>query len=387
MPLKVRRSTVLMKIEGTYAQDPTPTGAANAILVRNLEIQPLKQELIPRDIVRPFLGAQEKFPACRWFEMTFEIELAGSGTAGVAPAWGIPMRACGNSETLLVAAHNGTATAGGASTITLAAGASAVDNAYKGMRIVTTGGTGSGQTRSIASYVGATKVATVASPWTTPPDLTTIYSIGAQTTYLPISTGEESVTSYVNYDGVLHKSLGIRGGWNLKFPNRQFPTLDFSFIGLYVAVADGALPNVTLSPWKKPVPVNKTNTTPISLHGYAIPAMSDFSMSSGNDVKYRNFAGGTEDVQLVDRNGSGSIEIEAPTIAQKDYFSIVDAGTQGALAITHGLSAGNIIGLDSAGVQITEPAYVKKDGIYFQKMGLLFVPSDSGNDEWALTAA
>lgn len=387
MTRKVRRSTILWKIEGTYAQDPTPTGAANAILVRNLDIKPLKPELVPRDIIRPFLGMSEKLVAARWFEMTFGIELAGSGTAGVAPAWGTLLRGCGMAETVLTPAHTGTAQAGGASSITLAVGASAVDNAYRGMRITTTGGTGSGQTRSIASYVGATKVATLATAWATPPDATTQYSIGAQVSYMPVSAAEESGTAYVNYDGVLHKSLGLRGGFGIKLPTRGVPEFEFSFTGLYVAAADAALPAVTLSGWKKPVPVNKTNTIPISLHGYTIPAMSDFSLQSGNKVQYRNFPGGTEDVQLTDRDMTGSIEIEAPTIATKDYFSLVNAGTTGALAVTHGLSAGNIVGLDSAVVQITDPEYVKKDGVYFQRMGLLFVPSDSGNDELAITAA
>lgn len=70
----------------------------------------------------------------------------------------------------------GTATAGGATTITLPAGASAVDNAYTGMLINLTGGTGSGQERTITAYDGTTKVATVAT-WGTNPDATTDFDI------------------------------------------------------------------------------------------------------------------------------------------------------------------------------------------------------------------
>ena len=73
--------------------------------------------------------------------------------------------------------HTGTAQAGGASSITLAAGASAVDDAYNNMTVRITGGTGSGQERKITDYVGATKVATVASAWTTNPDATSTYSV------------------------------------------------------------------------------------------------------------------------------------------------------------------------------------------------------------------
>lgn len=73
--------------------------------------------------------------------------------------------------------HSGAAQAGGASTITLAAGASAVDDAYKNMTVRITGGTGVGQERKVASYVGATKVATLTLAWTTVPDATSTYDV------------------------------------------------------------------------------------------------------------------------------------------------------------------------------------------------------------------
>lgn len=73
--------------------------------------------------------------------------------------------------------HSGTAQAGASSTITLAAGADATDDYYNGATVTTTGGTGSGQTKPITDYVGATKVATVGSAWSVTPDNTTTYDI------------------------------------------------------------------------------------------------------------------------------------------------------------------------------------------------------------------
>ena len=75
--------------------------------------------------------------------------------------------------------ESGTAQAGASTTITLAAGASATNDAYKDLYITTTGGTGSGQVRRITGYVGSTKVATVASAWTVTPNNTTTYTISA----------------------------------------------------------------------------------------------------------------------------------------------------------------------------------------------------------------
>lgn len=78
--------------------------------------------------------------------------------------------------------RRGTAQAGSASTITLDAGASATDNAYKDHFLKITSGTGSGQFATIVSYVGSTKVATISRPvsggaWSTNPDSTSVFLI------------------------------------------------------------------------------------------------------------------------------------------------------------------------------------------------------------------
>ena len=99
MPQLTRRRTILAKIETTYGTDPTPTGAANAILVRNLNVSPQNAEIVSRDLVRPYLGSSEQLLAGNHVTLDFEVEMAGSGAAGTAPAYGPLLRACGLSET------------------------------------------------------------------------------------------------------------------------------------------------------------------------------------------------------------------------------------------------------------------------------------------------
>jgi len=71
----------------------------------------------------------------------------------------------------------GTGQAGSDGThIVLAAVANPTNDHYNGFVITITGGTGIGQTRTIADYVGATVTATVAA-WTVNPDATSVYSI------------------------------------------------------------------------------------------------------------------------------------------------------------------------------------------------------------------
>ena len=73
--------------------------------------------------------------------------------------------------------RQGVAQAGAASTVTLDSAASAVDNFYKGAQVALVAGTGAGQVRSVRSYVGATKVATVGRAWATNPDATSVFAI------------------------------------------------------------------------------------------------------------------------------------------------------------------------------------------------------------------
>ena len=85
--------------------------------------------------------------------------------------------AAANLGTLYAALEVGTAQAGGASTITLRAGASAVNDSLKDQAIFITGGTGAGQTNRITGYMGATKVATVGTAWVTQPTSSSVYTV------------------------------------------------------------------------------------------------------------------------------------------------------------------------------------------------------------------
>jgi len=86
-----------------------------------------------------------------------------------------------------------TAQAGGASTVTLDASASAVDDEYNNMAITIVSGTGVGQTRYISDYVGSTKVATVGSAWSTQPDSSSVFRVyGTALT----ATGTVNVPAY-----------------------------------------------------------------------------------------------------------------------------------------------------------------------------------------------
>lgn len=100
MALLTRKRLLLAKAESTYGTDSSPAGT-DAILVRELEITPLQSDTVERELVRPYLGAAQTLLANTRVEITFQVELAGSGTAGTAPAYGSILKACGFSETVV----------------------------------------------------------------------------------------------------------------------------------------------------------------------------------------------------------------------------------------------------------------------------------------------
>jgi len=198
-------------------------------------------------------------------------------------------------------------------------------------------------------------------------------------TYSLISDAEESASVYFYWDGVRHKMLGARGSVEWRLNEGQIPVMHVTMTGLYGGYAVAALggtPN--LAAFQKPLGVNKTNTT-FSLHSYSA-ALSALSINQGAQMIYKNRPN-SEKVHYVDRKVTGQVTIECPTPDVKDFIAICRAGTTGALALTHGTTAGNKGILAASTVQLTNPKTSEGDNMVMLAMDMIFLPSDSGNDE------
>lgn len=97
----IRRTVILAKPEVTYGTDPTPTGANDAVLVSNMSITPLDAAYVDRALVRGFMGGSDQLVGPASLKVSFDVELAGSGTANTAPQWGDLLLGCGLAEAVL----------------------------------------------------------------------------------------------------------------------------------------------------------------------------------------------------------------------------------------------------------------------------------------------
>lgn len=300
-----RRRLILAKIESTYGTDPTPTGGSNAILVRNLEIQPLVSDTVNRDLVRPYMGQADQLLAQTRVEVSFEVELAGSGTAGTAPAYSPVLRSCGLSETLVAS---------------------------------------------------------------------------TSATYAPESSGFESVTIYYHEDGIRHKVTGCRGSFEINGEVGQIPFISFTMTGIFNAPTDETLPTPTYANQATPLVFKQGNTTNFSAFSFS-GCLQSYNFSIANEVIYRELVGCTKEIMITNRAPSGTLVIEAPTIAAKDFFAAATGSSTGSISFQHGQTGGNICTVTTAQSDLGNLTYSDQDGVQMLNMPFIAVPTNSGNNE------
>lgn len=95
-----RREVILAKIESAYGVDAAPTGAANAILVENPSWAHAGARMIERPAIVGSLGTRQSIFGGTLMQVSFDVELKGSGAAGTPPELGVLLRACAFAETI-----------------------------------------------------------------------------------------------------------------------------------------------------------------------------------------------------------------------------------------------------------------------------------------------
>ena len=302
-----RKRLIRVKKESTYGTDATPVGT-DALLVRNLEITPVEADVVSRDLIRNYLGNSPQLLANTRVSITFQVELAASGTAGTAPRYGSILQACGMSETI----------------------------------------------------VATTSV-----------------------TYAPVSSAFSSASIYFDNDGIRHILTGCRGSFTLTGEVGQIPTIDFTMVGCYNAPTDTAAPSTTFSAQASPLIFKQGNTSAFSFFSYA-GCLQSVSFDMANETVYRELVGCTKEVLITNRAPSGTVMIEAPALATKDFFALSQTETTGNLTFLHGTTAGNRVTFTASQCDVGNPSYADQDGVQMLNIPYVAVPSTAGNDELAL---
>lgn len=101
MARSTRNAVILFKLESPSGTDAAPTNTVDALLFMASGVScNIKQLFAERDVIRGGFGAPDKLPYTRRGTVNFSVDLAGSGTAGTAPAWGKILQCCAFAETV-----------------------------------------------------------------------------------------------------------------------------------------------------------------------------------------------------------------------------------------------------------------------------------------------
>lgn len=95
----VRNTVIQAQIEAAYGTDPGSWSGTFNVPVMRATFDDQKDR-VPRELMRGHMGAFEELYATGMGRISFEVELASSGTAGTAPAYGPLLRACGFAQTI-----------------------------------------------------------------------------------------------------------------------------------------------------------------------------------------------------------------------------------------------------------------------------------------------
>lgn len=200
--------------------------------------------------------------------------------------------------------RSGTAQAGAATTITLDAGASATNNLYQNETIFIRSGTGAGQSNIIASYVGATKVATVAATWATNPDNTSVFTV--------MSNGP----SIASVSGTVNANVTQWSGTNVASPaTAGIPEVNVKNINNVAAATPGASGGVLISGSNSGTTTLAalTVTGATTMTGGLVVNAGATITGSANGVGLTISGGGTSGAGLVVNTTSGDAIQVTPT--------------------------------------------------------------------------
>lgn len=318
----VRNTAILAKIETTYGTDASPTGSANAILISNQSITPLSAQNVDRALVRPYFGGSEQLLGPVHKELSFDVELAGSGAAGTAPAWGPLLRACGFAETIIASTR--------------------VDYLP-----ISTG------FESVTMYY---------------------YDDGVLHKLLG-ARGEWSINAKVGSKPTISfKFIGLDGGDTAATPG----TVTLSAFKTPLVVTNAFTQQMvlggTVSPTGAPAIAGGTQFT-----------SQGIELASGNEVNHIPLVG-TESVEVTARSVTGKVMLDMTAAQEVSYTTNVKQATLSSVGIVHGTTAGNKVLMFSPSCQLTNPTKGEVNGRRLIGYDLRIVPdpAGSGNDELRL---
>jgi len=203
-----------------------------------------------------------------------------------------------------------------------------------------------------------------------------VYPLGLL--YTAVSSGFESLSMDLYYDGMLHKMSGGLGSFEVKAEAGGYAKADFTFMGQYFEPIDSAIPTTAVYENQLPAIVELSD---LMIGGYS-QTVSEFGWGVKNSVVPRldaNAAEGYSGVRITNRAVDGSINPEAALVADFNFWNKLATGERMLARNKVGQAAGNRIWTMAPSAQLSNLSYGSRDDIRILD-GQLSFSRKFGND-------
>lgn len=318
----IRNTAILVKAEGTYGTDSTPTGSTDAMLVSNLSINPINASNVDRDIIRPYLGGSEQLLGTRFVEMGFDIEFVGSGTVATAPAWAAPLLACGLAQVL---------------TATIRADYVPVSTAFPSVTIYWYD---DGVLHKATGCRGNVRVM--------------------------MKAGERPMLSF-SFTGIYSSPSAVTN-----------PSVTLTAFKTPQVVVDANSGDVTFGA------THSTSLAPAFSGGTVYPSQG-LELDFGNSVNFTPLLGG-ETVDITQRSVTGKITLDLTAAQEVSLLGVVELGTLTTVGLLHGTVANLKSGVWLPSVQLINPSKAEVNGKRLVSFDMRCVPNAGNDEARLITS-
>lgn len=335
-----RRQQIALKEETTEGTAIAVASVDAAFNTFEVSFSPDIQQF-ERNPNRTTYGSLASLAGVKLGRVTFTTELVGSGNgasgATAIPPWSEVLKSCGYAtaagvfvESALAGISGGPFTAGEVVTGTTSSATGTV------MKPNATGDdtlwieTITGTFGATETLTGGTSAATATG--TNDSQFSPIYR--------PDSSTNKSYTVAVFQDGVKHIIKGARGNMRLTGAVGEPIQMQCEYIGALDSTADVALLSGVVYPASVPPQLLGVQ---LAFGAYA-PIFENFSLDTGNSLNPRrnaNDASGVISTRITGRTVTGSIDPEATSVADEDWFGKLSASTQTTMSLQAGSASGN----------------------------------------------
>jgi hypothetical protein len=393
MALLIRNTFALVKAETSYGTLASSIANTDAVKIVSLEINPITGTRVERALIKGFLGADRQPLTNEHVAVTVTFEWGGSGVAATAPRFTPLLQAAGMNVSAF-AELTGTATAGGANTLTLAdlGGSNPASDAYLGLPIEITSGANTGHKGVIVAHDGATRQVTVVPSTASFTGGAVGYKIPALSLLQPISTfgNGSSCTIVAVKDGTnVHRIEGFRGSPALNSTLNGYGTFTITGLGRYTTPTARSAEGFIYSNQAEPVPVTPTHTKALRFQGFN-PCSEGFTFDWGVSAVFRSLIGCEPHARITDRpNPNGTITIENPPVATKNFFTAAadnSGASDGPFVVQQGTTANesSIFFCPKAAIS-GDLSFPDSDGVSMLQIPFTALPkAAAGNDETRL---